>query len=197
MFLKYSGACGKERKQGQTDFLLGKLGVTALSLLPSAAWLSPTTLPLILQRFPLHPCKLSFRSPRSTAVAVFTWMSERPCTAGTEPIKDLDCKLPTEKSQLQTNTQTLSPHCMAAGVSSLYPLVPSLSLGLLLLSQPTPLCSRAVSLISRSHGNQICTSSSQGAQCLSEQLVRGVTAESVQVRRWGQISVRTKSWIRK
>lgn len=65
---------------------------------------SPSTDPL---EIPSASLQLSFSSP---AVLLVTqrclcspWMSDSPCTAGTEPIKGFDCKVPTEKSPLQTH----------------------------------------------------------------------------------------------
>lgn len=134
---------------------------------------SPSTDPL---EIPSASLQLSFSSPAVLLVTQLClcspWMSDSPCTAGTEPIKGLDCKVPTEKSPLQTHRHWVPLAWLWE--SPLHSSVPSLSLGLLFLPQPTPLCSPPVSLTPKWNDIQIHTSSSQeGTEGLSKQLVPG------------------------
>lgn len=119
-------------------------------------------------------CKLSFCSPSYTAVAVLTMDVWEPLHSWNRTnLRSWLQGTNREITAADKNTDTESPlHGSGVLLSSFlfYPL----SLGLLLLSQPTPLCSIAVSLIPKRNGIQMHTSSSQeGRECLSKQLVPG------------------------
>lgn len=127
------------------DFSCRRLAGTALSLSSPAAWLSPTALPLTLSRFSLHP----FSSPAVLLVIQLClcspWMSESPCTAGTEPVKDLGCR-----SHHCRQTDTELPLHGSGGLLPSFLLSP-LSPGLLFF--PCPLLSAPLLPVSPPRGN--------------------------------------------